>query len=45
MVEDLLGKVAPSAADPEAFARGWRELGELQEEESQELGILKKRSK
>jgi signal transduction histidine kinase len=35
-LEDLLGKVAPSAADPEAFARGWRELGELQEEESQE---------
>jgi signal transduction histidine kinase len=35
-VEDLLGKVAPYAADPEAFARGWRSLGELQEEESQE---------
>jgi signal transduction histidine kinase len=35
-LEDLLGKVAPSAADPEAFARGWRELGELREEESQE---------
>ena len=35
-LEDLLGKVAPYAADPEAFARGWRALGELQEEESQE---------
>ena len=35
-LEDLLGKVAPHAADPEAFARGWRALGELREEESQE---------
>jgi signal transduction histidine kinase len=35
-LEDLLGKVAPYTADPEEFARRWRALGELQEEESQE---------
>ena len=35
-LEDLLGKAAPHSADPESFARGWRALGELQEEESQE---------
>lgn len=35
-LEDLLGKVAQHAADPESFARGWRALGEPQEEESQE---------
>ena len=35
-LEDLLGKAAPFAADPQEFARRWRALGELQEEESQE---------
>ena len=35
-LEDLLGKAAPHAADPEEFARRWRALGELEEEESQE---------
>src|SRR5258708_22236374 len=35
-LEDLLGKAAPHSADPESFARNWRALGELQEEESQE---------
>jgi len=35
-LEDLLGKVAPHAADPEEFARRWRALGELGQEECQE---------
>jgi signal transduction histidine kinase len=35
-LEDLLGKVAPHAADPEEFARRWRALGELGQEEVQE---------
>ena len=35
-LEDLLGVVAPHAADPEEFARRWRALGELHEVESQE---------
>jgi len=35
-MEDLLGKVSPHAADPRDFARRWRALGELREEESQE---------
>jgi len=35
-LEDLLDKVATFAAEPEAFARGWRALGELKEEGSQE---------
>ena len=35
-LEDLLGKVAPYAAEPEEFARRWRALGELQNEDSQE---------
>ena len=35
-LEDLLGKAAPFAADPEEFARRWRALGELTEEQSQE---------
>lgn len=40
-LEDLLGKVAPYAADPEEFARRWRALGELHEEESQEELAMK----
>ena len=35
-LEDLLGKVSPCASDPQEFARRWRALGELREEESQE---------
>jgi signal transduction histidine kinase/CheY-like chemotaxis protein len=35
-LEELLGKVAPFAANPEEFARRWRALGDLQEAESQE---------
>ena len=35
-LEDLLGAVSPHAADPQEFARRWRALGELREEESQE---------
>jgi len=35
-LEDLLGKVSPHAADPQEFARRWRSLAELREEESQE---------
>src|SRR5260221_13010620 len=31
-LEDLLGKAAPHSADPESFARGWRALGEFEEE-------------
>jgi signal transduction histidine kinase len=35
-LEDLLGKISPYAADPQDFARRWRALAELQEEERQE---------
>ncbi|HET6932697.1 MAG TPA: ATP-binding protein [Candidatus Acidoferrum sp.] len=35
-LEDLLGRVAPRAADPQQFAQRWRALGSLQETESQE---------
>jgi len=35
-LEELLGKVSPFAADPEEFARRWRALADLREEESQE---------
>jgi signal transduction histidine kinase/CheY-like chemotaxis protein len=35
-LEDLLSAVSPHAADPQEFARRWRALGELREEESQE---------
>jgi signal transduction histidine kinase len=40
-LEDLLGKVAPYATDPEEFAGRWRALGELQDEESQEDLVMK----
>ena len=40
-LEDLLGQAAPHAADPEEFARRWRALGELAEEESQEELAMK----
>jgi len=35
-LEDLLGKVSPYAADPQEFARRWRALADLREEDSQE---------
>jgi signal transduction histidine kinase/CheY-like chemotaxis protein len=38
-LDDLLGKVAAHAADPEEFARRWRALGELQEESQEDLAM------
>lgn len=40
-LEDLLAKTAPHAADPEEFARRWRVLGELADEETQEELAMK----
>jgi len=39
-LDNLLGKVAPHAANPEEFARRWRALGELQEESQEDLAMI-----
>jgi signal transduction histidine kinase/CheY-like chemotaxis protein len=39
-LDNLLGKVAPHAADPDEFARHWRALGELQEESQEDLAMI-----
>ena len=38
-LDNLLGKVAPHAADPDEFARRWRALGELQEDSQEDLAM------
>jgi signal transduction histidine kinase len=38
-LDNLLGKAAPHAADPDEFARRWRALGELQEDSQEDLAM------